>query len=113
MDFRVLKNDEEVYIIEPQGNLDMFNSNQLKELVMKLLERKVEKIVLDLKKVNAINSTGIGALINISSTLKKLKTALAITNMNKPVQKAMEITKLSGYLPIVPNMKEAMEHFGS
>ena len=108
MVIRVLKNDQDIYILGLYGSLDLYSSNQLKDLVMKILERRVEKLILDLKKMDSINSSGMGALINVSSTFKKLNIPMAITNMNSAVQKAMDITKLSGYLPLSPTLKAAM-----
>ena len=110
MDIRILKNDDDIFILELKGSLDLYSSKQIKEMVMKLIEKKIEGIILDLKEVDSIKSAGIGALINISSTLKKLNYALAITNVGHAVQKAMEVTRLTGYLPIFPTLKRAVEH---
>ena len=109
MEIRVLKNDDEIYILELQGNLDLYSSNQIKDLVMKLIEKKFEGMIIDLGKVDAINSAGIGALIYISSTLKKLNYTLAITNISSVVQKTMEATKLTGHMPITQTLREALD----
>jgi anti-sigma B factor antagonist len=109
MAIKVLKNDENIYIVELQGELDLFSSNMLKELVMKMIEHKIERFIIDLKKVDTINSAGLGALVYVSSTVKKMNFALAFTNINAAVKKAIELTKLAGYFPIVPTLEEAVE----
>ena len=109
VNIRIQKNQDEIYILELHGSLDLYSSDRIKELVMRLIELKIERFILDLKNVDRINSAGIGALVNISSTLKKLNLALAITNIKGPVKKAVEITKLSGLLPISPTLREAVE----
>jgi anti-sigma B factor antagonist len=109
MEIKILKNAEEIYIIKPQGDLDLYSSNQIKELVMKMIERKIERFIISLKGVNNINSAGIGALIYVYSTVKKLNYALAITDINEPVKRAMEVTKLSGYFPLAPSLREAVD----
>ena len=109
MDMRIYKNDDEIYILELQGKMDLYNSGRIRETVMKIIEKKTEGLILDLKGVDAIRSAGIGVLINISSTLKKLNYSLVITNASSVVQKAMEVTKLKGYLPITPTLKEAID----
>ena len=111
MNIRILKNDSEIYILELHGIIDLYGSARIKELVMKLIERKIERLILDLKDVGRINSTGVAALVYISSTLKKLNYGLVITNANRFVQKEMEVTKLSRLLPIVPTLKEAVKSF--
>ena len=109
MNFRILKDKNEIYILELHGSINLYDSNRIKELVMKLIEYKNEKFIIDLKNVESMNSASLGALVYVSSNLKKLNCALAITNVNGLVLKAIEVTKLSGLLPIVPTLKEAVE----
>ncbi|AEF80069.1 STAS domain-containing protein [Leadbettera azotonutricia] len=109
MAIKVLKNDENIYIVELQNELDLFSSNMLKELVMKMVEKKIERFIIDLKKTETITSAGLGALVYVSSTAKKMDFALAFTNINEAVKKAIDITKLTGYFPITPTLKEAVE----
>jgi anti-sigma B factor antagonist len=109
MAIKVLKNDENIYIVELQGELDLFSSNMLKELVMKMIEQKIERFIIDLKKVNTINSAGLGALVYVSSTARKMNFAYAFANINDAVKKAIEVTKLASYFPIAPTLKEAVE----
>jgi len=109
MEIRILKNDDNIFVLELQGNFDLYSSNQVKDLVMKLIEKHIEGIILDLKEVNNIRSAGIGALINISSTLRKLNCGLALANINETVLKTMEVSKLTNYLPITANLKDAVE----
>jgi anti-sigma B factor antagonist len=107
--FRVLKNDEDIYIIEPQGKMDLLSATRMKELVMKLIEQKIESLIINLGKVKSIDSSGIGALINLSSTLRKLNMKLAITNLSGPVKQAVELMSLSGYFPITSDLREALD----
>jgi anti-sigma B factor antagonist len=108
MEIKVLKNDEGIYIIQLFGSLDLYNSNQFKDLVMKMIEKKNERFIIDLKEVTAINSAGIGALIYVSSTIKKMDFRLALANINPAIGKAIETIKLSSYLPIVSSLQEAV-----
>jgi anti-sigma B factor antagonist len=108
MEFRVLKNADNVYIIEPQGKLDLWHSTRMKDMVMKMIESKIESFIFDLKKVTAIDSTGIGALISLSSTLQKLDMRLVIINVSAPVKKALKIMNISSYFPITSDLREAL-----
>ena len=109
MDIKVLRNSEDIFILKPGGSLDLYSSYRIKETVMKLIDKKVEGIIIDLGDVDKICSEGIGALVNISSTLKKMSILLAMTNMNEPVLKTMKVTKLASYLPIASDLREALE----
>jgi anti-sigma B factor antagonist len=111
MELRIRKS-EEIYVIDVQGELDLYNAYKLKELLTTMLEKKIERFIINLDEVEYIDSSGIGALIYISSTVKKSNLKLAITNIHGSVQKVMELTKLIGYFPITATMDEAMKQVG-
>jgi anti-sigma B factor antagonist len=108
MELKIRKN-QDTFIIDVQGELDLYNSYKLKELLMKMLEKKIERFIINLEEVEYIDSSGIGALIYISSTLKKLNHKLAITNIHGSVKKVIELTKLMGYFPITGTIEEAIK----
>jgi anti-sigma B factor antagonist len=112
MELKIRKN-QEIYIIDIQGELDLYNSYKLKELLMKMLEKKIERFIINLEEVEYIDSSGIGALIYISSTLKKLSHKLAITNIHGSVKKVIEMTKLMEFFPIVETLDEAIKKVGA
>ncbi|HUX37462.1 MAG TPA: anti-sigma factor antagonist [Rectinemataceae bacterium] len=107
MELKIRKSGEN-YIIDVNGEMDLYNSYRLKELVMKMLEKKVERFIVNLEQVDYIDSSGIGALIYICSTIKKMNLRLVITNIHGSVKKVIELTKLMGYFPITPTIEEAL-----
>lgn len=107
MELKIRKNANN-YIIDVNGEMDLYNSYKLKELVMKMLEKKVERFIINLENVDYIDSSGIGALIYICSTIKKMSLKLIITNIHGSVKKVIELTKLMGYFPITNSIEEAI-----
>ncbi len=107
MELKIRKSGEN-YIIDVNGEMDLYNSYKLKELVMKMLEKKVGRFIINLENVDYIDSSGIGALIYICSTIKKMGLKLIITNIHGSVKKVIELTKLMGYFPITPTIEEAL-----
>ena len=107
MELKIRKNGE-VYIIDVNGEMDLYNSYKLKELVMKMLEKNVKSFVINLEQVDYIDSSGIGALIYICSTIKKMNLKLYISNVHGSVKKVNELTKLMGYFPIANSVEEAL-----
>ena len=91
MELKIRKNGD-VYIIDVTGEMDLYNSYKLKELVMKMLEKNVKNFVINLEQVDYIDSSGIGALIYICSTIKKMNLNLAIANIHGSVKKVIELT---------------------
>jgi anti-sigma B factor antagonist len=108
MELKIRKN-ENIYIIDILGEMDLYNSYKLKELLMKMIEKKIEHFIINLEDVEYIDSSGIGALIYITSTIKKMSLKLAITNVHGSVKKVIELTKLSSFFPILPGLEEAIK----
>ena len=113
MEIKTLKNSDDTFLVELSGDMDLYSSNQLKELVMKMIKNKAERIIINLNEVGSINSAGIGALIYASSTLKKLNCPLVIILPEGPAMQALEVTRLKGYFTIVSSLKEAVSAAGS
>ncbi len=108
MELKIRKN-KEVYIIDVSGEMDLYNSYKLKELVMKMIERQIKQMIINLEEVDYIDSSGIGALIYICSTIKKMRLKLYITNIHGSVKKVIELTKLMSYFPITNSLEEALQ----
>jgi len=112
MELKIRKN-ESIYIIDVLGEMDLYNSYKLKELLLKMIEKKIEKYIINMDAVEYIDSSGIGALIYITSTVKKMNLHLSITNVHGSVKKVIELTKLSNFFPILPSLEEAIKSMGS
>ena len=108
MELSIRKTDN-IYIIDVHEDLDLYNSYKLKELFMKMLEKKVEHIIINLENVEYIDSSGIGTLIFISSTAKKMNIKLSLASIRGTVKKAIQLTKLTSYLPIANTLNDAIE----
>lgn len=110
MELKIRKNADN-YIVDVNGEMDLYNSYKLKELITKMLEKNVKVFIINLDQVDYIDSSGIGALIYICSTLKKHNLKLAITNVHGSVKKVIELTKLMGFFPIVASVESAIKNF--
>ena len=108
MKVKIRRNSDNVFFMELSGSLDLYNSNQLKELVVKTIENSITCLILSLKDVAFINSTGVGALIYASSTLRKLNCPLIIVAPEGPVLSVLELTNIKTYFTVVPSLKEAL-----
>lgn len=110
MELKIRKNGEN-YIIDVDGEMDLYNSYKLKELVTKMLEKHVKNFIINLEQVDYIDSSGIGALIYICSTIKKFNLRLSMANIHGSVKKVIELTKLTDYFPISNSVEEAIQSF--
>ncbi len=108
MELKIRKHNE-TYIIDIQGELDLYHSFKLKELVSKMLEKKITRFIINMEEVEYIDSSGIGALIYVVSTVKKQNHQIVICNIHGSVLKVIELTKLVGYFPMANSIDESIQ----
>jgi anti-sigma B factor antagonist len=97
-----------VYVIDISGEMDLYNAFRLKEVVAGMIARKVREYVISLEKVDYMDSSGIGALLSVHAELKKRGMPLRIAGVQGSVKKVIELTKLSGYLPLCADTAEGI-----
>jgi len=100
---------KQIYIVDVKGDMDLYNAHELKNVVNKLIEKGISRIVINLEKVDYIDSSGVGALIHIFTSVKRNGYNLRIANVHGSVAKVIKLTKLMGYFPIVDEVKTALQ----
>ncbi len=100
---------KDVYIVDVKGDMDLYNAHELKDVINKLIDKNIAKIVINLENVDYIDSSGVGALIHIFTSVKRNGYKLRITNVHGSVAKVIKLTKLMGYFPIVEDVKTALQ----
>ncbi len=112
MELKIRKTGDN-YIIDLDGEMDLYNSYKLKDLVTKMVEKDVKRIIVNLDSVTYIDSSGVGALIYVCSIIKKLNLQLAMSNIHGSVKKVIDLTKLTDYFPITNSIEEAVSLFNN
>lgn len=107
MVLKLLKKDN-IYMISAKGAMDLYTSIPLKDLVISILKKNVDRIIINLAEVDTIDSGGIGALINICSTVQKLNARVVITNMQQSVKEDIKLIKAIEYIPLTDSVGEAV-----
>ena len=88
-----LEMDNEVIILKLVGSLVASSAEGLKEQIAKLIEKKYRFILLDLGKVDFIDSSGLGACIASNRDLTGKGGALACAALNENVRKVFHMTR--------------------
>lgn len=101
----------EVVILDISGEIDLYNAPEIKDIINKLIEQKKYNVVINLKDVTYIDSSGIGALISSLSNLKKYQGGLKIINVFASVRKVFELTKLTSFFDIYDNEDDSVNAF--
>jgi anti-sigma B factor antagonist len=112
MKYREEKIDDVLIMRVEEPRLDSTVSSHFKTELLRLVENKKEKkILVDLRKVDYTDSSGLGALLFGHRQLKSHSGRLKLMHLNPKVQTLIKIAKLDDILEGFDNESEAIGSF--
>ncbi len=97
-------------VIELQGNLmGGPDASTLNNKLHELVEGGKKHIIIDLRGVQFMNSSGLGLLIGGASTMKNAGGSLKLANASEKIMALIKITKLSALFESYPSVEAAVE----
>lgn len=84
---------------------------QLKQAIKQLADEGVTQLVLDLKEVDYIDSSGLGTLVYCFSTFRKEGGTLKLLNLSRRNIELMLLTKLETVFEVFDNERSAVNSF--
>ncbi|MGG6239602.1 STAS domain-containing protein [Nodosilinea sp. AN01ver1] len=97
-----------VQVIEPAGILDSTKAEEFRQSVEDLLQNGAEIILVDLKDITFIDSSGLGTLVVLLKKIRGLNRTLCICSMNDQVKMLFELTSMDRVFEIYEN-RQAFE----
>lgn len=91
------------------GELDLVSSPQLEEALRVLEEPDVELVVLDLRELEFMDSTGLHLLVRAHHTAEDTGRRLALIRGTEQVQRLLNLTGITELLTIVDSPEELFE----
>lgn len=110
MDFR-RRDEGQVTIVYLSGRLDLGAGNRLKEDIKVVLASGKTCIHLNLKEVEFVNSSGLGALVSILKEARIHRGRLTLSDMADYVREIFDITQLSHIFEIFATEQEALHSY--
>lgn len=102
----------EVVVLEPKGNImGGPDATLLHEKLHEYIKQNKKKIIIDLSKVEWMNSTGLGILISGLTTLRNNQGELKLANVTDKIQSLLAITKLVTVFETFDSVDEAVASF--
>ncbi|BAY14843.1 anti-sigma-factor antagonist [Anabaenopsis circularis NIES-21] len=83
-----------IEIIQPSGILNGISGNQLRREVSDLIDNGVEILLIDLKEVTFIDSSGLGSLVSAMQIAKTANAKLFVCSVSDQVRMLFELTKI-------------------
>ncbi len=93
--------------VQPVGEIDLAVAPELRLLLQGLLEKGQTRLVMDLRAVTFIDSSGLGILVNAYKLAKQLGGNLKFANASPEVRKLFQITRTDKYLEFYDSAETA------
>lgn len=107
LEFTTTKKDGHI-IIEIRGEMDVYNSFELKNLMEELSQNGSTKFILKMGALSYIDSSGLGALINQQMRLQKSGGEMFLVSLSDQVRSVLELTKMHSFFKISGSENEAL-----
>jgi anti-sigma B factor antagonist len=95
-------NQEKIFVVVG-GEIDAYTAPKLREELVSIAEGQNKTLVINLKDVSYIDSTGLGVFIGIYKLLKQNDGELKLINLSARLERLFEITGLSNIIDIASN----------
>ena len=94
------------------GQLDAFSEKQFKTFVTSNLEKNPLPFVIDLNKIDFLDSSGLGALVQTAKECKKLNLNFSVIGNSRVVQ-TIKLVRLAEFLNLESSLDNALEKLKS
>lgn len=105
---------EGVTIVDLRGRVDFGDgSKRLRETLVDLVTRGTKNILLNMKEVDFVDSSGIGEMVRGHVQLAKIGGQLKLVNLSKHVHMLLQVTSLDKVFEIFDNELDGIKSFAS
>ena len=91
-----------------KGQLDAFSEKQFKTFVTNNIKNELPFII-DLTKIDFLDSSGLGALVQTAKECKKLKLGFSVVG-NSRVAQTIKLVRLGDFLNLKPCLEDALTY---
>jgi anti-sigma B factor antagonist len=88
------------HVISISGDIDLYNVSKMKSALFAAADENVKSLVLDMKGIYYIDSSGIGALVAVQKKVRGDKGSFALVNVNPDVMEILRLASLHNFFNI-------------
>ncbi|HEY9828722.1 MAG TPA: STAS domain-containing protein [Stenomitos sp.] len=110
MNLKIEQSGKYTIIFVREERLDAHNSDELKAEINKQFENGRKDILVDLKDVRFIDSSGLGVLVSGFKNASAKQGTLKLSGLQTQVKSMFELTRLHRVFDIYPTIDEALEN---
>ena len=106
-----IRQQGEITLVDLSGPLTSFETAALNETIAGLLRQGRKRIVLNLRGLEYLDSSGVGQLVRTYLMVVKADGEMRAVGLTPRVEEILKITKLSQVFPEFPDEEEALRSF--
>ncbi|MGB3238302.1 MAG: STAS domain-containing protein [Geitlerinemataceae cyanobacterium] len=95
-----------IKVVQPTGLLDGSKANQVRRQINECLEAGAQIVLLDLKDVTFIDSSGLGSLVSALKTVRSSGAKMLICSISDQVRILFELTSMDRVFRVYANREE-------
>ena len=99
---------DRVVVVTVAGDIDLNSSTHFQQVLLELMDRKPQRIVVNLSKVPYMDSSGVASLVKLLSRARKGGSSLTLVELADRVRSVFEITRLDSVFDIRATEAEAL-----
>ena len=96
-------------IMEINGEVDMYSSPELRDVLLQLVDARAPTIILDFRNVVYIDSSGIATLVEVLQETGKYDGKFILTNLSDKVMDVFELSRLDKVFDIYNSLEDALK----
>lgn len=99
---------EKYQLFRLTGLLDAFSEPTFRKVIGKCVEEGPKHIILDLSQIDFVDSSGLGALVQLAKQAQSANGGLQIVT-NPRVTQTVKLVRLEQFLSLQPSVQEALD----
>lgn len=103
----------DIHVLELAGELDYHSSPELREKLNELAAKQAAKVLVNLKAVDYMDSSGIATFVEAFQKTKRYQGRLILAELTDTVRGVFEIAKLESIFEISPTVNEGLGRLGA
>ena len=107
MKIDIISDEASCMTLSLEGDLDFHAATELRNQLANIPEKKPPKILVNLKRLQYIDSTGLAVFVELFQKVKAYNGKLAFFGLTSPVRKIFKSAKLDSLFKIAKTEKEA------
>jgi len=95
-------------ILQLSGEIDLYSATELWRILSLILDTGRNQLILDFGKVEYLDSSGVGVIINLLQTLKKQNGRLLVSGLQGMPKQVLQMSNIISLLQLCDSLEQGM-----